>query len=249
MDRQYNVYFSGELLPGQELAAVRRRLGLLFKAEQATLDRLFSGQPQLLKKHCDKPTALKYKQAMERAGARPLIRRSQTSKNPSTAQRIAAIAAQPAADKPKRETVQDSTGLSLAAAGSDVLKPEEGQTREPVDVDCSALSLSADFERLSPVPPPAPAAPDTEHLSLGPVGETIPTLPRYTQTLSPNTDSLNLAPEGSDFSDCATASPAAPAVDLSKFEISPAGEDLLEAQYRDRDKPKPPDSSQLTLES
>ena len=74
METRYNVYFAGQLLPGQELTSVRDKLAKLFNADQQTLEKLFSGKAQLLKRDCDKATALKYKQAMERAGAQPVIK-------------------------------------------------------------------------------------------------------------------------------------------------------------------------------
>ena len=86
METRYNVYFAGQLLEGQELSTVRDNLANVFNADQQTLDKLFSGKAQLLKRDCDKATALKYKQAMERAGALPVIK-----------QAVAAAPTQPAA--------------------------------------------------------------------------------------------------------------------------------------------------------
>ena len=71
MDARYSIYFAGELLDGHDRATVRAGLAKLFNADEATLDKLFSGKAQMIKRGCDKATALKYKQAMERAGAQP----------------------------------------------------------------------------------------------------------------------------------------------------------------------------------
>lgn len=70
MEARYNIYFAGQLLAGHALAGVRENIARLFNADDATLDKLFSGKAQLVKRDCDKATALKYKQAMEQAGAR-----------------------------------------------------------------------------------------------------------------------------------------------------------------------------------
>ena len=40
MDPQYNIYFGGQVLDGHQPAAVREALGKLFKADDATLDRI-----------------------------------------------------------------------------------------------------------------------------------------------------------------------------------------------------------------
>ncbi len=76
MSESYNIYFAGELLPEHDASEVRARLAKLFNANDATLDKLFSGKRQLIKRDCDKATALKYKQAMEKAGAKPVVTRS-----------------------------------------------------------------------------------------------------------------------------------------------------------------------------
>ena len=58
MEARYNVYFAGQLRAGHDLASVRDQLARLFKADTATLDKLFSGKTQLVKRDCDKATAL-----------------------------------------------------------------------------------------------------------------------------------------------------------------------------------------------
>ena len=74
MDTRYNVYFAGEVLAGQDLAKVRQGIGQLFKANEAMVNKLFNGRMHMVKRDCDKPTALKYKRAMEKVGARPVIK-------------------------------------------------------------------------------------------------------------------------------------------------------------------------------
>ena len=73
MEVRYNIYYAGTVLEGHDIASVRQQLGRLFKADDVTLDKLFSGQPQMIKRDCDKATALKYQEAMKKAGAKPLI--------------------------------------------------------------------------------------------------------------------------------------------------------------------------------
>ena len=68
-------------------------------------------------------------------------------------------------------------------------------------------------------------APDTSHLTMGEVGEDIPNLPSDVSELEPDTSSLALSPEGSDFSDCTPAQAAIPDLDLSAIALAPAGSD------------------------
>jgi len=242
---------------------VRSRLGQVFKADEATLDKLFSGKPQLLKRDCDKATALKYKQAMEQAGAQPLIKAVQPEAEaappaPQTAaEKIAALAA--AADTGAHRAAADPEPRRAAAApvpagepevapaGSEVLREDERPTPVVREVDTSGLAVDTAAQRLSAESPAPPPAPDTSHLDMAAVGELIPNLPSDLAPLSPDTDSLSLSPEGTDFSDCAAPEPAPPDLDLSALDVAPAGADVLEEQYRKKEQPAPPPTDHLTL--
>jgi hypothetical protein len=261
MESLYSIYFAGEVMEGQDPAAVREALGRLFKADDATLDKLFSGQPQSIKRNCDKATALKYKQAMENAGARPLIKSAEPAvERPLTAaERIAALAAAPdagnypdtSADSARKEAADDTQegDFDLAAAGADVLKPEERGEAVTADIDTGDLEVDATATRLSQEPPPPPPSPDTSHLSMGEVGEDIPVLDSGVEPLSPNTDALSLSPEGTDFADCAAPEPVPPAVDLSGIDLAPEGSDVLEEQYRRAEEAEVPETDHISLEN
>ena len=47
MEVRYNIYYAGTVLEGHDIASVRQQLGRLFKADNVTLDKLLSGQPQM----------------------------------------------------------------------------------------------------------------------------------------------------------------------------------------------------------
>ena len=268
MDARYNVYFAGQLLAGHALVRVRDNIARLFNADDATLDKLFSGKPQLIKRDCDKATALKYKQAMEQAGALPVIKAiaSQaptatvdTAARPMTAaERIAALAAAPdlayqnqpavpvAPPPPSPEPTEG--GVQLAPAGTDVLLPEERQAPATSSVNAPDLEVFASGRRLSDNPPAPPPPPDTSHLSAGAAGERLPTLPSARAPLSPDTSAIALAPDGTDFSDCAAPEPAPPVLDLSGIALAGPGADVLEKQYRNRHDQPPPATDHLALE-
>ncbi|MDP5072133.1 MAG: hypothetical protein NWQ45_14645, partial [Congregibacter sp.] len=72
---RYDIAFGGECLEGHDPLAVREALGALFKADEATLDRLFSGTRQRIKRNCDKATALKYQKSLAAAGAKAIVSR------------------------------------------------------------------------------------------------------------------------------------------------------------------------------
>lgn len=264
MSQSYNIFFIGEVLEGEDEPAVRARLARLFNASDATLDKLFSGSPQLVKRGCDHGTALKYKQAMERAGARPRIRRSEDgppagpaaapapASTPGTtaAERVAAlVGSADAADSeaPGAPGQAATEGLAMAPAGSEVLQPHERRRHQPVEVVTAALSLA----EPGPLPPSpgtaAPAPPSTSHLSLEETGELIPNLPRLQQTPAPDTGTIALCDDGYDLSDCAPPPAPPPALDLSELALSPEGSPVLESRYRPVDTAAAPDTGHISL--
>jgi hypothetical protein len=269
MEARYNVYFAGQLLEGHDLDGVRARIGKLFNADAPTLDKLFSGKTQLLKRDCDKATALKYKQAMEQAGALPVIKaaaaNTATVSAPATApakamtaaEKIAALAAAadvtsrqrepaPAAPPADREPVGDGA-IALAPAGTSVLMPDERPEPVTSDVVPPDLEVMASGQRLSEQPPAPPPPPDTSHLSEGEVGELLPNLPSFAAPVSPDISNIELTPDGTDLSDCAAPAKPPPALDLSGIALAPAGADVLEEQYRKRQAPPPPATEHLKL--
>jgi hypothetical protein len=268
MEERYNVYFAGQVLEGCDRSSVRDKLAKVFNADQATLDKLFSGKAQLIKRNCDKATALQYREAMERAGAIPIVKRtdSQTvatatapARTMTAAEKIAALAAAPdtnlyssAASGAASQAVHQAAttepgGLALAPAGTEVLREEERAAPIIREVDTSGLAVDTAAMRLSEEAPPAPAAPDTRHLSMGDVDDTIPNLPRFTAPLSPGIDGLALSAPGTDFSDCAAPKPPVLQLDLSALAILPPGTALLEERHRSREPGAVPSTDHISL--
>jgi hypothetical protein len=269
MDPLYDVCFAGEILENQELSAVRLKLARLFKAEEATLDKLFSGTTQIVKRGCDRETALKYKKAMEQAGAKPIVRANpQDESSPaatgageaaSAAERIARLAGAPdvapggpvsaSASSEQGSPPQETAGdMTVAPPGSDVLRPEERASESSAEIDTSAIELMESGVDLSDGRGEAPPAPDTSHLSMGAVGDDIPTLASGAEPLSPDISGIALSPANSDFSDCAPPPAAAPDLDLSSLDLAPSGADMLEEAYRPQEDAEAPATDHLELD-
>ena len=268
MNERYDVYFTGRVLEGHDPEQVRRQLGSLFNADQRTLDLLFSGKPRLIKRGCDRASAEKYKNAMERVGAVPVITRgdaapgsTREAARPATAaEKIAALAAQPDDLRYRSGTDPDpageqasadapaTTGIGLAPPGTAVLREEERAVPRVREIDTTGLEVDTTATRLSVASEPLPATLDTSHLSLAATGEVIPNLPSSATPLSPDTDGLALSKTGTDFSDCAAPEAPPPILDLSRLSLEPAGADILEEQYRKRESRKGPSTDHLTLE-
>ena len=274
MDPKYDVCFTGEILQGHDASAVKLNIAKLFKADEATLNKLFSGKTQLVKRACDRETALKYKKAIEQAGAKPLIRAHSAIEEPApvaaekppatkmtAAERIALLAGapdvapagdalgnatEPAAQGPGTGTAVDGI-FDLAPHGADILRPEERADTTPVVVDTATMSLLETGADLSDSNDSHAAAPDISHLSMGAVGEDIPTLPSNQQTVSPDISDISLSPENSDFSDCAPAPQEEPNLDLSALDLAPSGADMLADTYRKEDHATAPGTDHLQL--
>ena len=177
MPENYNIYFSGEIAAGEALSDVRDRVGALFNARDNTLDKLFSGKTQLIKRNCSIDEARKYQAAMRRAGALATIapaepgdeRRTAGPRSPASDVSTAATA--PGADnEPQVPAVAAGTDFSLAPAG----------------------------ERLSTPPPAPPPPPDTSHLSVMAIGDAIPTLRSAPPPPPPDTSGLRLEDPGNE---------------------------------------------------
>jgi hypothetical protein len=241
MSTLYDVCYAGELLEGHDPATVRLKLAKLFKADETTLDKLFSGTLQMVKRNCDHATARKYKKAMEQAGAKTIVR-SNTSEQQASA-------ATPTDHSSNQSAPQKSEGeFDLAPTGSDVLRPDERPAEVSADIDTSGMEVMATGVDLSDGAAAPPPAPDTSHLSMGEVGEDIPKLESTVQALSPDISAITLSPEHADLSDCSPAPAPAPTVDLSELELAPSGADMLEEGYRKKTEASAPATQHLKLE-
>lgn len=261
----YDIHFSGELAEGFDRATVAANLATLFKANEETVDRLLSGQPQRLKRGLDKPGALKYKKALANAGAVITIKPAELPEEappetPSESKQQAVVDAgagqAPAdptplggSDEPPVTTGSDGE-MSLAPVGSDVLRDGERATVATVDVDTSSIQMESPFlEPEAIVAEPPPPAPDVSHLSTAEVGADIPTLATEQEEVNPDISHLDLDPEGSDFREVVQDdSPPLPAPDTDQFDLAPEGSDVLEEAYRDNTIAEAPDTDHIELE-
>jgi len=72
MDQQtkcFKIIFEGKIIQGQDSEKVRSNLATLFKVKPDQINNFFTGKPIVLKNNLTDETALKYKQAINNAGA------------------------------------------------------------------------------------------------------------------------------------------------------------------------------------
>jgi len=297
MSQNYDIFFAAQLVDGFDEETVRENLAKLFKANEETLNKLFSGKPQMIKRGVDKQAAIKYKMALQKAGAIALVRANApapesttpanetadkakpaaseaatnkpvipTSESPveessveespaeaekdaaggsSMADRIAALANAPA---PAAAAVYDES-LSLAPAGSDVLREDERTVFEELDIDTSFIHVDMEYAgEGNPGAEPPPPAPDTSHLSMGEVGEKIPQLESDVVPLNPDVSHLSMGPVGEEIPHLfVVLEPVNP--DISNINLAPEGSDVLEEQYRVHDDTAAPNTDHISLET
>jgi len=152
---RYDVFFRGDIVPGQRLHEVRERLRQLFQIDDARLNTLFSGRPMAIRRALGASDAERYRVALREAGALVELRPLDVPDAPSVA------------DNP----APPGGEWSLAPVGADVLQPEERIPVAPVSVDISGLEVAppgADVLREEERRPVVVRNVDTTHLGLVP---------------------------------------------------------------------------------
>ena len=248
----YDIYFTGQLVEGADAETGKANLAALFKASPEKVDRFFDGKAHLLKRGVDKQAALKYKAALHKAGLlvsfkahlsasqTHQVQQDQTEKSQQAA--ISPSSPSPSIEKTPIEEKAEHTpeySMTLAAAGSDVLKDDERSVVEPVDIDTSDIKLVSAFMDVEPELSPAPPAPDTSHISVAATGEDLLVdKPEAPQSVDVDIDNISLAPAGSDLEQLSEEIvPIEP--DLNDYSIAEAGADLLEGRAKEPIPPAP----------
>lgn len=156
MDEAYRLVFRGEVLEGQHPAVVRSRLIKALQLTDAQAEKLFGGQPVVVKKRADTAMAARYQDLFKQAGARL---------------RVMPLAAEaPTAEGPATVDPNDSaraSGLEVLPSGSDVLRLDERSTFEELESDLRHLVV-LDWAPEVPVSvTPEIVAPDYSVADLG----------------------------------------------------------------------------------
>ena len=227
MDQErYDIYFTGKIAEGVSEQAARQNLADLFNTSVDKIARLFNGKPQLLKRGMDKASTVKYKQAFEGAGLVIAFKKIAVTAPPPMTK--AAVA---------DENVQNpgiAGALTLAPAGSDVLRAEERRQVAAVDIDTSNIKLASAFMTTAETKQAAPAAPDTSHISVAETGaDLLAEKPAAPAPLEFNFDDISVAPAGSDMQQLHEDLPL-PELDISGITLAEPGADILP------DKPQQP---------
>lgn len=234
-EQHYDIFFTGKLVEGVDQNKAIENAAKLFKLAIEEASKLFSGKPQLLKRRVNKAEALKYKAALHQAGLLTVFKLSTTPDKPPTNTNIS------------KPTVAQKTeaSLTLAPAGSDVLKENERRVYPTVNIDTSAIKLRSPFldPEINRAPPP-PAPPSTSHLKIAELGATLQThTDNLVLTPTINTHNLSLAPTGSLIETLKTQTTTLNP-DIHSLSLTPLGSESLPPSKLTV---TPPDVSHLSL--
>ena len=212
MDERYDILFAGGIADGFDPVEVRENVAKLFKANEQTLAKLFSGKPQMIKRGIDKQAAIKYKAAMQKAGAVALVR----THKPAESGKTAVAPAPQAAAKPvsMAERLAALTGDSEPT--DEAAKPTFGSAPSPAEADAapattspvSATGATATSDDISVAPPGSDMLREDER--------------REFEELAIDTSAIHLVPEFAEPE--VTADTAPPAPDVSHLSMGDVGE-------------------------
>lgn len=189
----FQLVFKGECEPGTDQATARNNARALFKASVEQVDRMFSGQPVVIRNKLDEAQAQKYQAVLKKHG---MVAHVQPMPGAAPARPAAAVpertvpAAAPAAEpEPVREDrkasgvpevepgdrlpvagdkvddILSGSGLGLDPVGVTLAEPEEVEAPMFQHLDEWSLAPSgSDLGVKRDVPPPI--VPDVSHLSI-----------------------------------------------------------------------------------
>ncbi|HEY7772857.1 MAG TPA: hypothetical protein VIC26_06735 [Marinagarivorans sp.] len=137
---KFDLVFSGQVLPRQEVSVVKANMAALFKASSAQIDALFSGKTVVLKRNLDLAAANRYRVAIKKAGARvdlvkagaaqtaaakapapqaqPASHDTATARAKAPERAPAALSESPAAASPAAGNLQAAAQFELAEVGA-----------------------------------------------------------------------------------------------------------------------------------
>ena len=191
----FEVAFSGVILEGQNPDEVKARVGQIFKANDAKLAQLFSGDRVLIKRSADEATAAKYKAVLKGAGADCEIKSLNPAPEPAAEAAPAAVA-ETAATAPSASPEPVPVSTPTRQGDNDVPPPPQtdplgitGDQIEDLPVSIAPVG-SAMKEEYQEVAEPQF---DTSQFDVAPVGAELTTGKKQPDPPPPDTSGISMA--------------------------------------------------------
>lgn len=200
MDPRFDIYITGDAVKGFEREAVIESVARLFALERGAAAELLKGSFRRVKSNCDKSMALKYREALIKAGAEVAVTRHGVAPNVSSSSTRGEEPPLPAEpSEPSKPAEFGATGKPKSQATSveavDWVPPvaskkPSGSDNGPDSWDIAPTgSIMSEFSEKPYAPEVAP--PDYE---IAEVGEVIPTVKHDVTPLHREIDHLHLSP-------------------------------------------------------
>lgn len=219
MESTFDVYLTGELLPGFERGQAVAQLARVFKLELAIADQLVNGQRRRVKAGCNKAAALQFRQILSASGLQVAVHRVQEQQSrsapviPETPSSAITESHDPAIFQSQPSSNQ-SVIREIATGTVDASAPVDYQpvvTQRKVDTEESnvaggdietevpkkveligKLEMAAVGELILEPRPDIPPPATSLNFDLAPAGAPIPNLKRDLELFNPNVDHLKL---------------------------------------------------------
>lgn len=165
-EQRYDLSYRGLLSPGADPEETRRRLGAIFKLNEAGLDRLFTGKPVIVKRDVDAQTAAQFERLFGQAGAQLTVLALDAAAPPEVV-----VSGE---EEPPQGLTIDTSLLSLAPPGGVLEEPPPAVSPE-LDISYLSLVPGDDWTLADCEPPPTPIPlPDLTYLTLVPLADPDP---------------------------------------------------------------------------
>ncbi len=233
MQHRFDIYFSGEILEGNDPAQVRAAVGKIFKLSGDKLDALFTGKPRRIKKDLNVEQSGKFREVFRKAGAMV---------------HIVPAGQRPEPQKPRKAV--SSSPWKLMPAGTDLNPlPRESTMKIRVAADAGENLSMAPVSPMPAQPEPPAADIDTGSLDVSPAktGSLEEFVEEKPAAPIPDISALDIA---KDDKPIAPERPAEPEElpDISHLQAEPANSGSLE-EFVQHKAPVPiPDIDKLSLE-
>ena len=118
MKNHYNIVFEGKTVPEKDIDSVKKALMNILKADEQSIDRLFSGKRVLIRKNVEAGTAKKFQKAFEDIGAICNLEQVKVSGEVSAPNQQEEIE-MTEADSGKTQAVKPESAQSVRTAGGE----------------------------------------------------------------------------------------------------------------------------------
>lgn len=150
---KFDLVFSGQILPRQELAVVKANMAALFKISSAQVEALFSGKAIVLKRNVDLTAANRYRVAIKKAGARIDLLKAGTAqvKAPvKTAEKVAVKAPVSTETSTETNTNSDASTQNAPRMSANAVPPQTPAIKKAQKPSASLEALPVGEGLLAP---------------------------------------------------------------------------------------------------